>query len=291
MQIAFHIGANCTDDDRLMKSILKNAATLAEHDIKAPGPGKYRRVIRETIQTLDGRAPAPDARQVLLETILDSDHPKRLIMSNPIFICVPNRIFENGVFYQQAAAKVRGLRDLFPNDDLSLYLALRDPATFLPATFAQSKAKNFGKFLQGIPLGDIRWSDVVKRIRAAAPDAELTVWCNEDTPFIWSELIRRISGLPASTRITGGFDLLTAIMSPEGMKRFLTYMRTHPPKTEAQKRRIIAAFLDKFALDDEVEEVVDLPGMDAQTLEALSAAYDADVDYIASMPDVTFIEA
>lgn len=28
MQIVYHIGANCTDQDRLLKSVLKNAETL-----------------------------------------------------------------------------------------------------------------------------------------------------------------------------------------------------------------------------------------------------------------------
>lgn len=291
MQIAFHIGANCTDNDRLLKSVLKNADTLAAQGIKAPGPSKYRKLIRETIQALDGGQPSPNARQILLDEIVNADDPQRLVMSNSIFICVPNRIFDNGVFYQQAASKVRGLCDLFPDDEISLFLALRDPATFLPATFSQSKARTFGQFLQGVPLGDIKWSDVVRRITDAAPEARLTVWCNEDTPFIWSELIRRLAGLPAATRITGGFDLLASIMTPEGMKRFLTYMRTHPPKTEAQKRRIIAAFLDKFAIEEEMEEEVDLPGMDAQTVASLSEAYDKDVELIASMPNVHFVEA
>ena len=50
-------------------------------------------------------------------------------------------------------------------------------------------------------------------------------------------------------------------MSDEGMNRFLNYLRTHPPKSESQKRRVIAAFLDKYALYDKIEEVVDLPGM------------------------------
>ena len=46
MQIAFHIGAHCTDEDRLLKSILKNAQMLSQLGIVVPGPGKYRSLIR-----------------------------------------------------------------------------------------------------------------------------------------------------------------------------------------------------------------------------------------------------
>lgn len=289
MEIAMHIGANCTDEDRLLKSILKNGDVLSDHNIKAPGPGKYRRLIRETIQNLDGAPPAPDTRHILLDAILDDETPRRLVMSNTNFICVPNRIFENGVLYAQTEFKVRGLLQLFPEDEIDLYLAIRDPATFLPDAYRKSKAESFTEFMQNKDPHNVIWSDLVRRIRAVAPQATLTVWCNEDTPLIWAELVRDIAGLEHDQRITGGFDLLATIMSKEGMNRFLAYMQAHPPATDAQKRRIIAAFLDKYALEDEVEETVDLPGLTAEDVADISAAYDEDVAQIAQMPDVTFI--
>ncbi len=124
---------------------------------------------------------------------------------------------------------------------------------------------------------------------ASAPQAKVTVWCNEDTPMIWAQLMREISGVKASTRISGGFDLLSSIMSPEGLSRFLAYIKDHPPKTESQKRRIIAAFLDKFAIDDEVEETLDLPGWTEEVIDSLSQMYDDDVFQISKMPGVRLL--
>ena len=289
MEIALHIGANCTDDDRLLKSILKNGDILSEHGVSAPGPSKYRRLIRETIQNLDGAAPGAQTRQILLDAILDNDQPRRLVMSNTNFICIPNRIFDNGAFYDQAEFKLRGMLQLFPQDEIDIYLALRDPATFLPDTFKQSKAETFGAFMQGRDPHDVLWSGLVTRIRQIAPQSTLTVWCNEDTPLIWAELIRDIAGLEREVKITGGFDLLASIMSKEGMTRFLSYMKAHPPKTNAQTRRVIAAFLDKYAIDEQVEETVDLPGLTDADIQNISAAYEEDVARIAQLPDVTFI--
>jgi len=137
MQIAFHIGANCTDDDRLLKSLLKNNGAFSDSGIKVPGPGKYRRLIRETIQNLNGADPAPDTRGILLDAIIDEDHIDRLVMSNANFICIPNRIFDGGVFYEQAETKLTALHQLFPEDEIEIFLALRNPATFLPIVFAQ----------------------------------------------------------------------------------------------------------------------------------------------------------
>lgn len=291
MEIALHIGANCTDEDKLLKSLLKNSENFAADNVTVPGPSKYRRILRETIQNLDGAPPSEGTYDILIDTIIDGDLPDRLVLSNSNFICIPNRIFDDGVFYEQTESKLQGFRDLFPYEELEIFLAIRNPATFLPDVFQNSKASSFDAYMKGFHPLHIRWSDVVRRIRQTLPDALLTVWCNEDTPLIWAELIRAIGGIRADQKITGGFDLLASIMSPEGMNRFLNYMRTNPPKTELQKRRIIAAFLDKYALEDEIEGEIDLPGLDDEMIEDLSEIYEQDVDVISQMTDVKFISA
>ncbi|MEJ6398501.1 hypothetical protein [Yoonia sp. 208BN28-4] len=290
MEIVYHIGAHCTDDDRLLKSMLKNADTFADDGVKIPGPGKYRRLIRETIQGLNGQKPSPETRSILLDAILDDEPTERLVLSNQNFICVPNRIFEDGAFYAQTEPKIRALHDIFVEDDIEIFLSLRNPATFVPAAFAKSDHPTWDKFMRGVHPSDIRWSDIVRRIQHVAPRSHLTVWCNEDTPLIWADLIRRMAGVLPDQKITGGFDLLAAIMSKQGLNRFLNYMRAHPPQTEAQKRRIIGAFLDKYALDDEIEEEIDMPGVTEAMIEDLSLAYENDVEMIAAMPGVSFVQ-
>ncbi|QQA41362.1 hypothetical protein [Pelagovum pacificum] len=289
MEIVYHIGANCTDGERLLKSLLKNSDVFAEQGIRVPGPGKYRRLLRETVQNLDGREPGPDSRDILIDAILDDESAGRLVLSHAEFICVSNRVFENGKFYDLAEFKIGSLANLFPEDDIELFLGLRNPATFIPAAFAESKSDSLDQYLHGMDPYDVRWSDVIERIQIAAPNASIIVWCNEDTPLIWSQLIREISGVDPLTRISGGFDLLNAIMSPEGMRRFLAYIKTHPPQTEVQKRRIIAAFLDKYAIEEEIEQEVDLPGWTDEMVDDLTEAYEEDVYEIERMPGVTFI--
>ena len=290
MQIALHIGANFTDEDRLLKSLIKNEVVFAKNRIKVPGPEKYRRLLRETIQNLDGAPPVKNIRNNLLNSIAVDENVQRLVMSNANFICVPNRIFDNGIFYEQAEAKIQALHQLFPDDEIELFLALRNPATFVSIAFAQSKANTPAAFLHGLQLNQIRWSDLVRRIQSLFPMTQLTVWCNEDTPMIWAEVMREISGIDHDQKITGGFDLLASIMSDEGIKRFLNYMRTYPPKSEIHKRSIMAAFLDKYAQEDKIIEDVDMLGMTVSLVEELSQIYENDVAFIAQLPGVDFIE-
>lgn len=289
MQIVYHIGANCTDQDRLLKSVLKNSESFSEQGIKAPGPGKYRRLIRESIQRLDGVPPADGSRDILLDAILDDEKCDRLVLSHAQFICIHSRVFENNTFFEQAEVKLSGLRDLFPEDDIEIFLGLRNPATFVPALFAESQKPNFTAFMQGIDPMQLRWSDLITRIRTTLPHSKLTVWCNEDTPLIWAQLIRELAGVDPLTRITGGFDLLSSIMSAEGMKRFVTYLKTNPPQTEDQKHRIINAFLERYALDEEVEDEIDIPGWTDETIAQLTANYESDVAQIEQMEGVNFI--
>ena len=291
MDIVFHIGANCTDGEKLIRSLSLNTTALASQGIAVPNPTRYRRLLRETIEALGGQPPDPGTRDTLMAAILDDQSSKRLVMSNPSFICLPSRVFEGGGFYKVAAAKLLALRSLFPQDQIHLHMAIRNPATFVPALWEQAKRVRLAAFLGGIEPASIRWSDVVALIKQTLPDVSLTLWCNEDTPLIWAEIMRRLTGTPPGQSLRGEFDLLSTIMSPEGMSRFLKYLGSHPPQTDAQTRRIIAAFLDKYALADEIEEEVDVPGWDEPLVARLTALYEEDIQRIAANPAVTFIAA
>lgn len=290
MEIVFHIGANCTDEDRLLKSLLRNTGVLGQDGVKVPGPGKYRRLIRETIQGLDGAPPPPDTRSIMLDAILDDEPTERVILSNSNFICIPNRIFEKGVFYLLTEMKIQGLLALFPGDDIELCIALRNPATFIPETLSQSKFDDLPTFMRGLPPTEVRWSDVIKRIRHIAPQCKLTVWCNEDTPLIWGRLMREMSGVPNTVPLVGTYDLLGTIMAEEGMTRMQAYMTKTPPPTPQHEQKIITAFLKKYAIDDLLEEDIDLPDFTQDLIEDLTDAYDDDINLIAALPGVTFIE-
>jgi hypothetical protein len=118
----------------------------------------------------------------------------------------------------------------------------------------------------------------------------ITLWCNEDTPLIWGEVIRSIGGVPPASRIGGAFDLLSEIMEPEGMKRFRAYLAENSDLNEEQRRRAMLAFLDKYARDDMIEEELDIPGWDEAFVDTLTEIYDEDIDMISGMDGVTIIE-
>ena len=78
-------------------------------------------------------------------------------------------------------------------------------------------------------------------------------------------------------------------MSKDGLQRFRAYLKAHPVMTEIQKRRVIAALLDKYALEEAIAEEVDLPGWDGDLIDALTESYEEDVCRIQRMPGVRLI--
>ena len=289
MQLILHAGVHATDEDRLIKCLLKNTGALSGLGVAVPGPSRYRRMIRDMLHAMAEGDLLPDARDVLLDAILDQDQPERVVLSNDNFFSVPKLAVGRGVFYPGAEQKLARLARVFAQDRIELYLGLRNPASFLPAVFARSPDMEFEAFMGGSDPRELRWSELLERVRREAPEIPLTVWCNEDTPLIWAPLIREMAGLEPETKITGGFDLLSEIMSKDGMQRFRAYLKAHPVMTEIQKRRVIAAFLDKYALEEAIAEEVDLPGWDGDLIDALTESYEEDIFRIQRMPGVRLI--
>lgn len=289
MEIALHIGANCTEGERLLKSLLRNANRLARGGVAVPGPTRYRPLLREAVLAEVRGQGAPGAREVLLDAILDGREARRVILSNNAFMALPAMVLDGRTFFGTAPAKIQAMSDIFAEDSVELFLAIRNFATWLPAVHAQVPHRNWSAFSAGIDPGALRWSELVERLRRAVPDTPITVWCNEDSALVWSELMARMAGLPIEEPLDGRYDMMAAIAAQDGMDRFEKYVALHPGQGAAQERRVIGAFLDKYAIAERVEEEVDLPGWDEALVDDLTRAYEADVEAIGRLEDVTLV--
>ncbi|WP_299750537.1 hypothetical protein [uncultured Tateyamaria sp.] len=289
MQIVLHAGAHFTEEDRLMRCLLRNKEDFSKRGVAVPGPGKYRPLLKDTIAALQDAPPAPDARDVLMDLILDEENADRMILSHMFLFGAPRGCVRDGTIYRSAPERMAQLSALFAHDEVELFLAIRNPATFLPALFDNAPQKDMNAFLRGADPYSIRWSDTLSAIRTAAPDVTITTWCFEDMPMLWAQIVRELAGLEHGEKIIGGFDLLADIMSKEGMQRFRAYLKSHPTMTEMQKRRVIAAFLDKFAIEDQIEEELNAPGWTDETVETMTEIYEEDMERVARIPGVTVI--
>ncbi|MEP5731016.1 MAG: hypothetical protein ABJL67_16790 [Sulfitobacter sp.] len=289
MQLVLHTGAHYTEQERLIKSVLRNKDGFASRGVTVPGPSSYRSLVRDTLNAMHRTAASPDARDVLLDVILDDAAADRVILSDANFFRTAGTAIQHGMLYPAAAERMAHMAALFPNDELEIFLGIRNPATLIPILYDKSIDQSEEAFWDGTVPQDILWSDVIAEIRAAAPNIPMTVWCSEDLPLIWAEIIREMGGVEHHEKIVGGFDLLSTIISKEGMERLRSYLHGHPEMSVIQRRRVIAAFLDKFALEDQIEEELDMPGWTDDLVEELTEIYDEDLLAIQRLPGVTLI--
>ena len=289
MQLVLHAGAHFTEEDRLLRCLLRNAEAFSRSGVVVPGPGKYRTLLKETVAALQDAPPAPDARDILFDLILDEENADRVILSHMFLFGAPRACVRNGMIYESGPERVAQLASLFLHDEIELCLTLRNPGSLLPALFENAPQEDMESFLRGASPFSVKWSDTLTAIRAAAPTVKITAWCFEDMPLIWAEIIREMAGLEHGEEITGEFDLLSEIMSKDGMRRFLSYLEAHPNMTEIQKRRVMSAFLDKFAIQDAIEEELNAPGWSEADIDAMTEIYEEDMHLVARIPGVTFI--
>lgn len=290
MHIVFLIGAHCTGVERLLKTLLRNRVRLAQSGIAVPEPSRYRTLLREVSASMQGAVADPDAEHALLEDIMDGDEAATLVLANPNFISLPAMAIGAGRFYPRIA-KAAWLRNLFPSHEVSFGMAVRDPSSFIPALLrmVEPTGRALQGHLDGTDPAELRWSDTIAALRQTCPGCEVRLWCYEDTPLIWEEIMRGVCGAPDDVNLHGGFDMARPLLTEEGVQRLRAYTGANPPETLALRRRILRIYLEEFPASGAWEDEVDLPGWTDDLIDRMRADYEADLPRIASMDGVIAI--
>lgn len=296
MRIVYHLGAHATDEERLLRCLVRNRAVLAAQGIAVPGPTRYRTLLRDTAIALKGQVASVETQTMVLDQILEgegTEGTQRVILSWENFLAfIPWAV--DGGLYPSAGPRTQAFAQIFPGLETEFHLGLRNPASFLPLVYERQRGLKGGKasvaeFMAGVDLADLRWSEVIERILEANPEATMTVWCDEDAPLIWPEVVQAVSGAAPGTALEETDALVQDLLSEEGQSKLRAYLQSHPVKTVAGRRKVVQAFLEKFALREKVEQEVEMEGWTEETLRALTEAYAADLAQIATLPGVTLL--
>ncbi len=289
MQLVLHAGAHYTEEERLLKSLLANTEKFSKNGTVVPGPSTYRGLFRDTLNAMYKSSVSAGARDVLLDAVLDDTEAKRVILSDANFFRTPATAVVDGMLYPAAPVRMMRMVQLFPEDQIELFIGIRNPATLLPILHGVSSDNSDAHFWGNKDPADVRWSETLSLLHDSAPEISVTVWCNEDAPLIWGKIMRQMAGLSKTAKLNNEFDLLETIMTTEGMNRFRSYMEAHPEISGSQEQRVISAFLDKFAMEDAIEEELDMPGWTDDLVDEMTENYDQDVIRIQKIPGVRMI--
>lgn len=291
MQVVIHIGAHSTDEGRILRSLLKSRASLAEKGVAVPPPGRYRPLLRDTLAALRGAPASEEVQEQLIEALTDDERPRRVVLSNEFLLGVAQRLVTDQGLLAGSGRRLAALANLFPQSEVSFCLALRNPATLIPAMLGRTQGLTYRALMAETRPEALRWPPVLREMRDAVPECEITVWQNEDTPLIWPELLRTLADVAEDVPLEGDEDLIATLLPEDALLRLRAHLAAHPPGSVDQRRRAVSAFLERFALPGAVEETVDLPGWDDDLVERITAQYEADWDRVRDMPGLRRLEA
>lgn len=289
MEIVFHIGAHCTDEDRIIRCLMKNRVALADEGIVVPMARHYRYLFRDLLTRLKGAPASREMQDIVLDAVMAQDRPRRVVFGHDMFLGLRSDALGSGRLYPMGPARVAALRNLFPDHPVSFRMAVRDIATFLPALHAANEPANEPAVPGGIDPLKLSWSSLLAEMREAVPDCPFIVWCNEDLAVLWPEVLRTVSGHADEVQLNFLHEFMSELMQPEGVERMQAYFAANPPATDARRRRAVAAFLEKFGRPEQLEVEIDLPGWTQEYVEALSLAYEADVARIPAIEGIRLL--
>lgn len=290
MEISFHLGAHCTDEDRLIKALLKNKRVLAQNGIAIPGPRRYRPLLRETLGKLRGAEPEPQLADAFRKHILGGKVGDRLVLACDILSGAPRFALGPRQIYPQIGDRVIALQRLFPNCEMQFSLGLRNPATFVPALYRlMQPGISFKRLIEPIELNALRWSETISAMRNNAPHAKIVTWANEDIPLIWPEILQAVSGHSNQVTLLGTEDIFEGLIKPAGMERLRAYFNERTDLDRFGRRKISDIFLNKFVDPNAVEESFDLPEWSEALLWELTRSYELDLERIAELPNIVMI--
>ncbi|WP_417599417.1 hypothetical protein [Pararhodobacter oceanensis] len=294
MEIALHLGVHLTDNDQLVRCLMRNRGLLAQQGIAVPPTGSYRMQLRQLSHDMADQTTDAATQEALLDGLLEADDVRRVVFSSEYLLATHQWIVVNDQFYPNAGKHLAQAVHLFPEAEVRVYLALRNPAHFLPALIKDERSGGAATVLKNSDPLNLRWSEMLLRMHDAAPDVPITLWCEEDTPLLWPEILQTVSGHAPETELEGWFAWYWEMMTPKTHEAMRRYFNRNPVVDAAHRRRILAAMLEKFARPEARREAgaidAPLPGWSGEYIDVLTELYQQDLDLISAIPGVTLLE-
>lgn len=287
MEIVYHIGAYGSDHDRLIRTLLRNRDRLWQSGVEVPSPNRYRGVLGEAIAALKGDVATPDLQEMLLDAVMDSDKADRLILSQPAFLGMPKSAVSPEGLYMRGHNRLIGLSNLFPNSVVEFFIGLVHPVRHIATLVALHKGR-YDVVMDGVDPRKLRWAPLVLRMLQATPDRDIVVWADEDLPFTWPEVLRRIAGVPADLPLQGDDAILADLLPAEALAELQTEIDAQPKPSISGRRNLVEEALAK-ADPNVMETAINLPGWSQALINEMSELYAEDLAEIAALTGVEFI--
>lgn len=289
MQVAIHFGTHGTEPERMIRTLMENRDWMLANGIEVVPPGRYKGVLDEALNALRGGDAPHDMEEVIYDALLEGDSVRRMVISQASLIGAPARCLTDKGLFPQAGARMRAVAGLFPSADVEVSLAIQNPALQVPHLISRMPDSGFAKVMGGIDPMSLRWGPAMQRIVEAMQGRRVIVWCYEDTPLIWPEVVRRIAGMPGDVPLKSGLAVLGDLLPPAGMTELREALTKSGGLTIQARRALFAEVLGRHARTDLIHERVAVRGWTQDLVDAMTDQYEDDVAMIAALPGVEFL--
>ena len=196
-----HIGAHKTATTHLQETLEAIHPVLLQRGVDAITIRTLRPVARRFVSLRNWRVWA--GGKILREEFRARIEPlragpDRVVLSEENFLGHLHHVVREKLYWQ-AGLRLRAVVALQAEAPLHLFLAIRRMDAFLPAAYAEllrqrPARRPFGELKPAWIAAPPRWTDLVRRIRRAAPQARLTIWRYEDYPAHRREILAKLCG-------------------------------------------------------------------------------------------------
>jgi len=224
----------------------------------------------------------------LQDTLPNKPGIERVIMSNDKTFGPRRTALLNGQIYPFAGQRIAYTQEILGDMQIELFVGLSNPAFFVPKVLMSLHTEIRQGILNTTDLSCLSWLSMIEDLSDLAPGIAITLWPNEDTPLIWGDIIRAISGLPANVPMMDEHALLASLLTETGKRELAT--RLQHPKAIVP-RDVLKQIFENHAQPDLIEEEVELPGWTSDIVEAFTEIYEQDLAKIRTLPNVHLLEA
>ena len=290
-KLVFHLGAPSPSFEQLTFSLRKSAFLLGKHKAIVRRPGQYRALLDNALMAHNLGQFTDEDRATLLRKLTMDQPDRRVLVSNGSLLEEPTKIFRDGAFYTRAGQVTRALRAMLPEVEMEFMLTVQNPITLVADLLNGRRLTSRQSFMNGMPFEEVRWSDVILEISKANSHKDVTIWAYEEGPTIWPMILRHVAGLRGSYNLDGDLDLIAPLIGELPTKRLKEFLGKQTDLTPAARLEIMEGFLQHFCDPEVAEQVIDLDGVNRRTVEAVSRAYETDLERCKTIEGVNIISA
>ena len=196
MQLAILAGVHTTSFSLLQQCVELNSRQYLRNGTFVTKYSGYKHYLSDALdQQLEESGGVEFDWTAILGSETSVRYKYRTIISSEGFFGAPRLAARGARFYHRASDRVGALVQFVPDADIELIVLVRNPATFLPALFDKTSVATFKRFIGDADPREYSWYKMFSELSENYKNINFSVFCYEELPLIWGELLRAIGSL------------------------------------------------------------------------------------------------